>query len=180
MNSQTIEQPTGLLEIQLENAARTFAYPRTPDIAGHVKQQLATTPAQSGSRPRRLTWTITLASMAMVLLLTLMSVQTTVVEILRTGVVRIFLTEPVATTTPLLTVTPTASAEATTNASPQPAQTIPRPSATPISSVLNSARETTETQAQVNLPIHLPIRPREGPPDSQSTSDLACCSTPKY
>jgi hypothetical protein len=163
MNEQLIEQPSGPMEMRLAIIARGFPYPATPDIASSVKQQLAAPSSQPVPQPRRLAWTVTIAALAVIVLLTLPPVRTTVVEVLRRGVVRIFLLEPLATSTPLLTTTPAASAEATISVSPQSFQSTPHPSATPISVAPDSARETTtalaETQAQVNLPVHLPARP---------------------
>jgi hypothetical protein len=77
-----------------------------------------------------------IAAVAIVILLALPPVRTVVFEAVRQGVIRVFLLEPLPTATPLLTITPAASAELPTSASPQSSIATPRPSATPIVSML--------------------------------------------
>ena len=158
-----IEQPAlGQLEMQLERVAPSFPYPSTPDIAGRVKRQLAKKPAYAGLPTRRLAWGMTVVVLAMVMLLSVPAVRATVLETLRQSPLRVFLFEPFPTPTPLVTITPSVSVEAPLRlSSPQPAEATPRPSATPISSILNLAREMppTEAQFQVDLPVRLPARP---------------------
>lgn len=164
MNKHSIiEQPTMTeLQMRLESVAQSFPYPPTPDITGRVKHQLAKKPAQPGLPTRRLVWGMTIVALAMVILMSVPAVRANVLETLRQGALRVFLFEPFPTTTPLATITPSVSVEAPLRlSSPQPAEATPSPSATPISSLLNLARETPlmESQIQVDLPTRLPAKP---------------------
>jgi hypothetical protein len=164
MNRHAIEQPTMTqLQIRLESAAQNLPYPPTPDIADRVKHQLAKKPAQPRLSTRRLAWGMTVVVLGMVILLSVPAARAIVLEALRQSPLRVFLFEPFPTTTPLATITPSVSVEAPLRlSSPQPAEATPSPSATPISSLLNLARETPlliESQIQVDLPARLPARP---------------------
>jgi hypothetical protein len=164
MNRHAIEQPTMTqLQIRLESAAQNLPYPPTPDIADRVKHQLAKKPAQPRLSTRRLAWGMTVVVLGMVILLSVPAARAIVLEALRQSPLRVFLFEPFPTTTPLVTITPSVSVEAPLRlSSPQPSETTPRPSTTPISSLLSLPRETTpssESQTQVDLPVRLPARP---------------------
>ena len=112
MNKQTIEPVASLLETRLTTAAREFAYPSTPDIAGRVKVQLAGAVAQPVRPVRRLAWTLAAVALALVLVLALPPVRTVVWQAVRQGAAQVFQLEFGPTATPLVTITPAVSAEA--------------------------------------------------------------------
>jgi len=149
MNKQFIEQPMDQFEARLAKVTRDFPYPPTPNIAGRVRQELVAKlapPIQPSWR--RLAWTMMALALALVLLLAVPPVRAAVFEAVRQGVVRVFLLEPLPTTTPLLlTITPVVSAEAPATASPSSFIT-PNPVATPISSVPRLTHEATPAVAQ--------------------------------
>ena len=158
-----IEQPAiARLEMQLERVAPSFLYPSTPDVAGRVKHQLATKPTYPGLLTRRLAWGAAIVALTMAILLSVPTFRATVLGVLRQSPLRAFLFEPFPTFTPLVTITPSVSVEAPVRlSSPQPIEATPHPSATPVSSILNLAREIPPTKAkiQVDIPVILPARP---------------------
>lgn len=148
-------------DAQLEETARSFSYPPTPDIAGAVRRQIASRRVGLAARRRA---SLALVGIGVLLagLLLVPPVRAGIVAVLRIGAVRIFLVEP--TTTPL---PPTAEPART-----QPTIT-PRP--TPLSSILDLAGETTlaAAQAQVDFPIRLPSYPADlGSPDKVFVQDF--------
>ncbi len=157
MNKQSMEQSINRLEARLGKAAQNFPYPSTPDIANDVKQRLAANSRQLGLHSRRLAWTMMALALALVLLLAVPPVRATVFEMVRQGVVQVFLLEPLPTTTPLLlTITPVVSAEAPATASPSSMIT-PRPSATPISSVVGLTQKATPAAIQLQVKPPAPV-----------------------
>jgi hypothetical protein len=138
-------------EVRLQNIARNFSYPPTPDIASAVAKRLAVKPEPKPlvSPPRRLVWAALVALFILAGLLTVPQVRAAVVEFLQIGAIRIFLTEPTPTATSL-PATPLPGSAST-----------PRPSSTPLSSILDLAGETTlaEAQEKAGFPIRLPIHP---------------------
>jgi hypothetical protein len=157
----------GQWEIRVRAAARAFVYPPTPDVAGAVRQRTA-----AGSARRapggRLAWTFVAAMLILAGLgglLAVPQVRAALVEVLRIGAVRILLAAP----TP--TATPTAPAPTQT----RPTAT-PKPTATPLTSVLDLAGETSlaEAQARAGFAIKLPSYPPDlGPPDRVFLQDMA-------
>jgi Domain of unknown function (DUF4367) len=135
----------------LQDAARNFAFPPTPDIAGMVMQRLSARAAHPSHRWRAYTWVLAIALIIILAgLLGIPSVRAAVVDFIQIGVVRIFIGGP--TPTPFVT--------------PQPAMTplgTQTPSATPVDliSLLDLAGETTLTQARdsAGFPILLPTYP---------------------
>lgn len=148
-------------EAQLEETARAFSYPPTPDIAGAVGRRSAS--RRAGPLPRRRARLILVAIGVLILALLLVPpVRAGLLEVLRIGAVRINLVEPTATPLP-----PTAAPART-----QPTLT-PRP--TPLSSILDLEGETTlpAAQAQADFPIRLPSYPADlGPPDKVFLQDF--------
>ena len=150
-------------EARLRAAARAFAYPPTPDVVDAVRPRLA---ARSSQRTpgRRLAWT--LIGVLLILgglggLLAVPQVRAALADVLRIGVVCILLATP--------TSTPVATTAATRPMTPQPP-------ATPLTSVLDLAGETTlaEAQARAGFALKLPAYPSDlGPPDRVFFQDLA-------
>ena len=163
MNTPDVmEQPIGPLETQLQNTAKNFNYPPTPNLAVSVRAQLGARRTPPAFPVRRLAWAMMLVVLGLGLLFAVSPARTAVVEILRQGAVRVFLLEPLPSSTPLLTMTPgpAVSAEAPRLASPQSLLTTPYPSATPISiRRAESVMEPLEPATQVTLPAQLPPRP---------------------
>lgn len=149
-------------EARLRDAARTFPYPPTPDIAGAARLQLAEEAGRkSGLRGRlthrRLIWAALIALLLLGGLLAVPQVRAALVEYLQIGAIRIFLVEP--------TPTPT----------PPPSTATPQPTPTPIASLLDLAGETTLTEAeqQAGFPIRLPTYPADlGQPDAVFLQEL--------
>jgi hypothetical protein len=163
MNTPDVmEQPIGPLEAQLQNTAQNFNYPPTPNLSHSVHQQIAVRRAQPAFPVQRLAWAMMLIALGLGILVAASPARTTVVEVLRQSAVRIFLLEPLPSSTPLLTMTPgpAVSAEAPRLASPQSLLTTPHPSATPIS--VRSGETLVapvEPTTQVTLPAQLPLKP---------------------
>ncbi|MBN1991733.1 MAG: hypothetical protein JW953_03445 [Anaerolineae bacterium] len=151
MNKPSFEQSVEPLAAHLQKVAPHFPYPATPNIVAGVKQHLAAPKLQAVQSSRRLAWTMLVAGLAVVALLALPPVRAAIFDVLRQGVVRIFLLEPLATSTPLVTITPAASAESPAWVSPQSFLATPRPSATPISSI--------QVLMGVDTPAAPPVQP---------------------
>jgi hypothetical protein len=146
-------------EARLQQLARRFPYPPTPDITGAVRAQLAEeSRLKPELPPRRLAWAALLVLLILAGLLAVPQVRAALVEYLQIGAVRIFLIEPT------LTPTPTAG----TSLEEKPVTTTPHPTPTPLASLLDLAGETTLAEAakQAGFPIRLPAYPSDlGPPD---------------
>jgi hypothetical protein len=149
---------------QVQDLARAFAYPATPDIASAVEQRLAARP-----KPMRLllarqqlVWVALLILAVLVGMLAVPQVRAAVVEFLQLGAIRIFLTEPTPTATLALPTVPAQDTGSTR------ATTTPRPTPTPLTSRLNLAGETTlsQAEAQAGFSIRRPTYPADlGPPE---------------
>lgn len=147
-------------ETRLQETARSFSYPPTPDIAGSVGRRIVRRRAGPAPRYRA---RLALAAVALVMAVALLvpPVRAGILEVLRIGAVRINLVEP--------TVTPPPTAEPSRT---QPTVT-PRP--TPFSSILDLEGETTlaAAQARVDFPIRLPSYPADlGAPDKVFVQDF--------
>ncbi|HEX6288560.1 MAG TPA: hypothetical protein VFZ66_05180 [Herpetosiphonaceae bacterium] len=168
------EQPVDRWAPQLEETARSFSYPPTPDIAGAVSRQLLARQARRPVERRRMVWALAALSLLIAGLLLVPPVRAGILEVLRIGAVRILLVEPTATPLP---PTP-ASTSAQTTIMPPPTATsaiMPPPTATgpmsaqttitatPASSVLDLEGETTlaEAQERLDFPIRLPTYPAD-------------------
>ncbi|MCB0171287.1 MAG: hypothetical protein KDJ97_12115 [Anaerolineae bacterium] len=157
------EQLNQTLSAQLERAAPDFPYPPLPDIEQRVNRQLT---REAPSRWRwRYSWGWGWAAIAVgIILLGLLAVppvRAALVDMLQLGAVRIFLIEP----------TPTA-----TSVPPTSSSLPPTPIATPVSSVLDLAGETTlaEARERVDFTIRLPAYPANlGQPDRVFVQDFA-------
>lgn len=143
-------------ESAVRETARHLNYPPTPDIAGRVRGRLHS----GGRRPVR-AWRMAAAVVALlVFAMAVPEVRAVVLEVLRIGVVRIFMVEPTVTPTMMPTSLPST-----------PTMT-PRPTFTPtypiLESVFDLPGETTlaDAEAQLGDPILLPTYPWNlGSPD---------------
>ena len=160
-------QPPDHLEERLAQAAASFSYPPTPDIAGSVRERLTTERRPSGWRPsmagHRLAW-----ALAALLLFGGIAVtpdaRARILAFLRIGSIEIV----VPTVTPII---PTAPAVVAT----QPATARPASSPTPLSSRLNLNGQTTldDARTRVDFPIRLPSYPPDlAAPDGIYVQDL--------
>ena len=160
-------QPPDHLEERLAQAAASFSYPPTPDIAGSVRGRLATERRPSGWRPpmagHRLAW-----ALAALLLFGGIAVtpdaRARILAFLRIGSIELV----VPTVTP---ISPTAPAAVAT----KPATARPASSPTPLSSRLNLNGQTTldDARKRVDFPIRLPSYPPDlGAPDGVYLQDL--------
>ena len=160
-------RPPDHLEERLAEAAASFNYPPTPDIAGSVRERLETErrPSRRWSRtvPRRLAW-------ALAALLLFGGIAATpdararILAFLRIGSIEIV----VPTVTPVIPTAP--AVVATEQATPRPAS-----SPTPLSSRLNLNGQTTldDAQTRVDFPIRLPSYPPDlAAPDGIYVQDL--------
>ena len=166
-------------EAQLAVVARGLPYPPTPDLAAAVvartSPRLPARPAAApAARPRHrpapaprrsLGWALAavLVVVAAAALAAVPSVRAGLATILEIGVVRIFLGP-----TPTSTLAPTATGTR------RPTVT-PRPTPSPLASVLDLEGQTTlaEARERVNLPIVLPTYPDDlGTPDAVFVQDL--------
>lgn len=146
-----------MLEAQIRHAARQFAYPPTPDIAGKVRERLNRR-RQLAPTLMRFAVTAILVLLALGGLLAVPQVRATVLEILRLGAVTIFVGEP--------SPTPMAS---------QPSPTARATDDGILNSVLDLDGETTfeAAEAQLGQSIPLPTYPAElGLPDRVFVQDL--------
>lgn len=147
-------------EARVQQVARSFPYPPTPDVTGAVRVQLVAEPGlKSGLLLRRMAWVALVILLILGGLLAVPQVRAALVEYLQIGAVRIFLVEPTLTPTP--TPAPASSKE-------RPATATPRPSPTPLSSLLDLAGETTlaEANKKASFLVRLPTYPADlGQPD---------------
>jgi hypothetical protein len=147
------------LESSVQDSARAFSYPPTPDIASAVRNRLT---RNHPSHYRRLAWVAAVALLVMAALLAVPEARAVVQEILRVGGIQIFLVEPTATITP----TPVPSRTPRPTLAPEP---------TPVTSVLDLPGETTldEVRNQVSFDVLLPTYPEDlGTPDRIFLQDL--------
>jgi hypothetical protein len=157
MNTQT----NPIREEHLEEVARRFRYPSTPDVAGGVMKRL-----ESGSRPRvqlRSAWVVTvLLVLVMAVLFAVPSVRAEIIRFFQVGVVRIFPSTPTQTIGPSMPQSPITATPDTFTPVPggnEPLYTI---------TTSGLAGETTFEKAQANLPfpVLLPAYPPDlGMPD---------------
>jgi hypothetical protein len=173
MNDQPLIPPPDMpdeevLETAVQQTARHFTYPPTPDIAAAVRGRLR--PPMRRPNP---VWRAAAAVIVALLVLVLAVPQTRalVLEVLRVGVVRIFMIEPTITPTPALSPTaPTPTGRPTRT--PQPTVT---PDYLVLDSVFDLSGETTLADAalQFGQPILLPAYPaRLGAPDRVYAQDM--------
>ena len=157
------------LEANLVRAARHFPYPPTPNLAREVQAKIRdrSTARLHLSLPRqRLIWLTAIILLLSLTLLTVPPLRAAVLEVIRLGAVRIFLTEP----PPTRLIPPTASTTATT---PEALTSPASPAPLLPTSLLNLAGETTLAAAQVGFPLRLPTQPADlGPPDKVYLQDL--------
>jgi hypothetical protein len=143
-------------EARLQQLARHFPYPPTPDMTSRVRAQLAEgSRRKPGLPPRRLAWAALVVLLVLAGLLAVPQVRAALVEYLQIGAVRIFLIEPTPTPTP----TPLAASSEEKPITPTP---------TPLASLLDLAGETTLAEAteQAGFTIRLPTYPPDlGQPD---------------
>jgi hypothetical protein len=146
------------LESRLQEAARSFTYPPTPDIAGAVRQQISQ-PMRPVRRTRRLALAAAILLAVLLTLLAVPQVRAVVAEFLRVGAIIIRLTEP----------SPTSTGTLTSGSSLTAAPTIlPR-------SILDLAGETTLENARkkANFNLRLPTYPPDlGLPDHVYMQDM--------
>jgi hypothetical protein len=144
------------LEEQLRQAAAVFPYPLTPNIA--ARQRLADRAlAAPKRRLNRLSFALLILFILVAASLLVTPVRARVVDWIRIGAVRIFLTSPTPTSPPVTTVTPAAS-------------TLSTPQVTPtfLRSVLDLLGETSLAKAKegAGFGILLPAEPPDlGQPD---------------
>lgn len=151
MNDQPMQTPPEMPDEQekwetaVQDRARHFAYPPTPDIAGSVRARL--NPPSRGGFQHSLRLTLTVLLALAIAILAVPQTRAFVLDMLRIGAVRIIFGEPTATATPSATNSPTN---------------------TPLASPLGFSGETTLVDAaqQLGAPILLPSYPPElGAPD---------------
>lgn len=146
--------PQNDIENQLKRAGREFIYPPTPDISAQVMLKMERTRPARERRRVRFAWAVGILILVLITLMVVPPVRAQILEFLRFGAVRIFLSTP--------TLAPTQTAIPGT---PTPA---PTTTPTPLSSFLDLSGETSLAKAQqeVNFPILLPTYPPDlGLPD---------------
>ncbi|MGE5603200.1 MAG: hypothetical protein ACM30E_09120 [Nitrososphaerales archaeon] len=176
-------QPLGpdAWEAAVQAAARDFPYPPTPDLVRGVRTRLAGAAPQRAGRPqsrlRPLAWGLAALVLILAGLLAVPEVRATIIEVLQIGGIRIFVTPPtpqptaLPPTAPPISAAPAAAAPATAAlapATPAATPTLPRPTATPLASLLDLAGETSLATAQreAGFTIRFPAYPSGlGPPD---------------
>jgi hypothetical protein len=142
-----------LMEERMLQIAATFPYPATPDIIARERKRLAgLEKVEAQPRPRRLAFGLALLLVVLMAALLISPARARVLNWIRIGSVRIFLTAP----------TPTAT--------PSESSTISAPKATPtfLKSVLDLAGETSlsDAQGQLDFTILQPAYPSDlGLPD---------------
>lgn len=143
INPNEVDTTTEAWEMRVQQEARNFPYPPTPDIAHHVRGKLRQSPRRSSSRIVRAAVLLLLVLGALILFPPTRAVM---IEIIRIGAVRLLPYPP----TPTLTMTP--AAHGTLTRTPLPAS---------ITSILDLPGETTLEAArqQVRFKMHLPSYP---------------------
>jgi hypothetical protein len=155
MSEHRFDDQNRELETYVRDTAKHLAYPPTPDL----KTTVAVEPLRRPRTALRLRWVQVMVAVLLLFgtLLAVPEIRAGVLEILRIGVIRIFIGEP----TPTLTPAPTA----TGTRQPRPTFT---PFPTPLQSVLDLPGETTLETArkEAGFSIPLPIYPPDlGEPD---------------
>lgn len=156
----------------IETTAGALPYPPTPDIAAGVRERLLSKPRRLFLASRRLAWVAAAAVIVLVGLLSVPQVRASLLEVLRLGAVRIFLTQPTPTVVPP-TATPVLVSGAGPTATPSASSTPVPP--TLVASVLDLAGQTTMAgvREQVDFPLRLPTYPSDlGPPGRVFLQDL--------
>lgn len=173
--------PVSSWEQQLRDTAQGLPYPATPDIAQRITARLRAERSAQPTSGRRSSQRLRVAFVVLVLfaasLLAVPDVRATIGNWFRLGAVEIVF--PTATPQSLPTdpppVVPTAlPAEQTPISASPTAASVPRPSPTPLASVLDLTGEVTLEQArgQVPFPIMLPTYPEDlGAPDRVFVQD---------
>ncbi len=146
------EQRDERWERRVQDMARAFRYPPTPDITITVRSSI-----RRPSPYRRLAWAAAVTLLVMSALLAVPEVRAAVLEALRIGGITIFLSEP--TVTPTFTPPPT---ETGTALRPTPT---PRFDPTPVISVLDLPGETTLETARSEVRFEIPLPAGLGEPD---------------
>jgi len=141
-------------EAAVQDTARHFAYPPTPDIAGVVRARLNPLPRRRLAHGLRLAWAALLALVVMTLAVP--ETRAFVLDMLRIGAVRIFLVEP----TPTPTLSTPIEETPTSRPTRTPRATLP-PDPTPIRSSLDLPGQTTlaDAERQLGSPILWPAYP---------------------
>ncbi len=144
-------------EEQIQTAARAFAYPPTPEIAGDVQSRLAIAATPRARQRLRLAWAILLALLILLAgLFTVPPVRAMLIEWLQMGAVRIWLIAPPAPPNSTHTQTPLSTS-------------------TPLASLFDLAGATTfaEAQQKAGFPLRLPTYPADlGAPTAVFFQDL--------
>lgn len=159
-----MNQPLSDWEGRVQDLARTFTYPPTPDLSRWAAVESAAskpTPTRWSTIPRW-AWAVAIILALMAGLLAVPGVRAAVVEVLRLGAVRVFLNEP----------TPPPAEE---QDGPLQSGTRSTPTVIPLPSLLNLAGETTLAAArqQTPFPILLPAYPADlGEPDRVYVQNL--------
>jgi hypothetical protein len=122
-------------ETRVQQVARTFSYPSTPNIASAVRRHLATRPARPVFKHQRLAWTVA-AVLAVVILAALPAAQGRLLDLIGLGAGR-----ATADVTPTL-LSPTLTVTGLPSPTSMLLTATPQPSSTPLSS----------TQARAGLP----------------------------
>jgi hypothetical protein len=169
MSEEFPEQLAG----RVRKTASAFPYPSTPDIAAAVTRRIASE-APRGPRPHvlrpRLAWAAGAAAVLLAGLLAVPQVRAAIVEIIRIGVVTIFVDTSTPTPESIVTAIPVTAAPQVVVVT-----STPRPSWAPPRSLLESlAGEMTleAAQAKVAFKILLPTYPADlGPPDRVFVQD---------
>ncbi|HSH81010.1 MAG TPA: hypothetical protein VLA19_20955 [Herpetosiphonaceae bacterium] len=161
-------RPPEHLEERLVEAAASFGYPPTPDIASSVRERLAAERARRGRRsrmaPQRLAWALAVLVLLSGALAATPDARARILAFLRIGSIEIV----VPTVTPALPTVPSLAAT-------EQATTRPAASPTPLSSRLNLNGQTTldDAQTRVDFPIRLPSYPPNlAAPDGIYVQDL--------
>jgi hypothetical protein len=169
MNKPPFEQPIppdAQWVTHMQEAAKRFSYPPTPDIAQSVHQQVAKAAFPLHPR-RRWVWAVAAILVCLAALLIVPQVRAAIVNWLHVGGV-IIIPEASTTTPTVVPPTPNPTQSATPNHTP-------RPTSTAIQSILDLSGETTlvDAQKRVNFPIRLPTYPTRLPaPDRVYLQDL--------
>ena len=155
--------PPDRWEAAVQGLARAFEYPPTPDLVAVSGCAWARGERLPAYRPRRLAWVLAALALVLAGLLAVPQVRAAIADILQIGGIRIFLVAPTPTPVP-----PTATPAPAAAVKSPPRNAVPRPSPTPLASVLDLAGETTldEARRPADFAIRLPAYPADlGAPD---------------
>lgn len=170
------ERPLDSWEARLQETARAFSYPATPEIARQVRQRLQAQRAVSPGRRKNfktIAWALVILLVLSLGLLVVSPARAQLVKFIQVGLVRIFLNQPTPTPspspTPQATSTPVAGLAQATPSPTLPATLTPPalpPTATELqpgslASIADLAGETTLeiARAGAGFPIKLPAYP---------------------